>query len=52
MPGVTIGAHYVDIGNGSHLIVAGPSAAAVEPVVNLVAEVADPEIYAAIELRR
>jgi hypothetical protein len=46
--GVTAGAHYMDAKNGSHLLAAALSAAAVDKVVELAALVANAEIYAAI----
>jgi hypothetical protein len=48
IPGVTAGAHYVDVAGDSHVLVAGLPAEAVDTAVELVAAVADPEVYAAI----
>jgi hypothetical protein len=50
-PGVTAGAHYADITNDSQVLVAGLSAGASGSAVELVAAVADAEVYAAIEPR-
>jgi len=50
-PGVTGGAHYADITNDSQVLVAGLSAGASGSAVELVAAVADAEVYAAIEPR-
>jgi hypothetical protein len=47
--GVTAGAHYVDIANDTHVLVAGLAAVAVNTAVELVASVADAEVYAAID---
>jgi hypothetical protein len=50
-PGVTSGAHYSDVANGSHVLVAALPAGAVDPAVGRVAAVADAEVYAAIASR-
>jgi hypothetical protein len=50
-PGVTAGAHYADITNDSQVLVARLSAGASGSAVELVAAVADAEVYAAIEPR-
>jgi hypothetical protein len=46
-PGVTSGAHYADVANGTHVLVAALPAGAADPAVELVAAVADAEVYAA-----
>jgi hypothetical protein len=51
VPGVTNGAHYVDVGNGTNLLVAGFSAEAADAVVERVSAVTDPEVYAALGSR-
>ena len=48
---MTAGAHYADITNDSQVLVAGLSAGASGSAVELVAAVADAEVYAAIEPR-
>jgi hypothetical protein len=48
IPGVTTGAYYVDVGNGSHLLVAALPATAVGEVVELVALAANAEVYGAL----
>jgi len=50
-PSVTSGAHYADVENGTHVLVAALSAGAVDPAVERVASVADAEVYAAIASR-
>jgi len=50
-PGVTSGAHYADVANGTHVLVAALPARAVDPAVERVAVVADAEVYASIASR-
>jgi hypothetical protein len=49
--GVTNGAHYVDVVNGTNMLVAGFSANVADAVVERVAAVTDPEVYAALGSR-
>jgi hypothetical protein len=51
-PGVTVGAHYVDVRDNSQVLFAGLSAGSVDAAVKLVAGVADVEVYAAIPPRQ